>query len=129
MRISVAKEIPSQRTRSRFFAASPIAAMPITTALSADSTTLMNTTWPSAISVSMPPGSMNDCTICPRYFGVVGKITRGGGSSEAGDWMSILILLGSMVDGASSRPVTSTGKAITSATMMSCRPTHGSAPQ
>jgi hypothetical protein len=43
--------------------------------------------------------------------------------------MSILILAGSMVDGASSRPVTSTGKAITNATMMSCSPTHGSAPQ
>ena len=56
--------------------------MPITTALSADSTTLMNTTWPSAISVSMP--LVTDERFHPRYFGVVGK-TSGGGSSEAGD--------------------------------------------
>ena len=50
-----------------------------------------------------------------------------GGNSIIGT--SILTLLRSTSSGLSRRPVTVTGKAITSATMISCRPIQGSAPQ
>ena len=50
-----------------------------------------------------------------------------GGSSICGT--SILILLRSTLTGLSSRPVTVIGNAITSTTMIACRPTQGSAPQ
>ena len=62
-----------------------------------------------------------------RYLNFGGSPKSSGGSSICG--ISILTLLRSTFEGLSSRPVTVIGNAITSTTMIACRPTQGSAPQ
>ena len=126
MRSTVTRAIPSHKARSRCAVGSPIAAIPTTTALSADSTTLTNTTCTStpAAAASNKPANIG------RYLGLAGAMKIGWSSSKSGcDCNSILTLLASTVVGASSRPVTMIGNAITKATMITCNPTQGSAPQ
>src|SRR5258708_7123671 len=65
--------------------------------------------------------------IVAAYLNFGGSPKSSGGNSICG--ISILILLGSTVDGLSSSAVTVTGNAITSATIMTCNPTQGRAPQ
>src|SRR3954453_12767469 len=126
MRSTVAMAMPSHSARSRCLGGRPGEAMPMTRALSADSTTLTKMTCNSALSAA---GS-NRSDIMEDYCDFSGGMMTGCSYvSSDGAWSSILTLLVSTLEGLSNNPVTMTGNATTSATMISCRPTQGSAPQ